>query len=168
MQVIDENALENIHAPFHQTVRRWHAVKDNGDLPPLKKYLGEYEDELADFRMLSLINLSPLNIHYYQAGKILEDLYGESLSDKNLDKLYNNFFRKRAYEGYRFMIEAGKPVYEQRSFSTIIGRIGYFKLHLPFGESGEIQSAATYIMPTSNKFKRRFDWESLIKKTPWM
>lgn len=165
MQTVTLDTLDEIYQEFHQPVQFWYHLKKDGRLPFRDELLG-MGDPLEEYRMVATIETDPLDVQYGQVGETLKDLYGRPLENKNLSELYNDWFRKRAYEGYQEMIDKAAPVYERHSFATIFRPIGYYKLHLPFGEGDKITGAATYIIPMS-KMKRRWDWEKLILRTPW-
>jgi hypothetical protein len=150
---------------YNPAIRRWFGLKGvDGRLPDLETFLQE-DSELSDFCMLADVKLNPLKIKYSKAGAKLESLYGKPIAGKMLDELFNEWFRKRAYEGYKNMVGEKLPVYEQRSLSTIKGKLGYYKLYLPFDDCNR---AITYIIPSNPKFRKRLDWEQIVKKTPWL
>lgn len=165
MQSVTLANIEDIYEEFHEPVKFWYHVNREERLPFRDELLG-MGDPLADYRMDATIKTGPLNVQYGEVGETLKDLYGKPLAHKNLDELYNEWFRKRAYEGYQEMLDKHAPVYERHSFATVFRPIGYYKLHLPFGEGTQITGAATYIIPMS-KMKRRWDWEKMILRTPW-
>ena len=165
MRNITEKDLSTIPAPFHVPVQKWFKALQERALPSIDDFT-KTSYELEEFRMLSKVKQDPLDVFYYEASPRLEKLYGGDLAGKNLNELYDDFFRKRAYEAYAQLIEDKQPTYEHRGFSTIIGDIGYYKLHLPFGDE-TVEAVATYIMPTSGIIRKRFDWTRLFDKTPW-
>ena len=165
MQTATPEELDEIYQEFHQPVQYWYHLNRQGRLPYRDELLG-MGDPLEQYRMVAQIKPEPLDVQYGEVGETLENLYGRQLSGKNLNELYNDWFRKRAFEGYQKMLDERAPVYERHSFATILRPIGYYKLHLPFGEGQTITGAATYIVPMS-KMKRRWDWEKLIIRTPW-
>lgn len=152
--------------PFGPPVRHWFQARREDGLPPLESAL-LFDDNLAGYRMVGVIQEEPLSILYQQVGEAVERLYGKPIAGKSLDQIYNNWFRKQAYEGYSKVIQARKPVYERRLVSTILKKIGYHKIYLPFGQD-RVTHAISYIVPTEDAIKERVDWESLVKATPWL
>jgi hypothetical protein len=152
--------------PFGPPVQDWFRARTDDRLPPLESGLLA-DGALAAYRKVGAVQHEPLSIVYQQAGEALELLYGKPISGKTLDQLYNDWFRGKAYEGYRLMIEAGRPVYERRMISTIVRKIGYHHLYLLFG-SDRVTHAVSYILPTEDAISCREDWESMVKATPWL
>lgn len=165
MLIVGENSFEGVHEPYHVLIRKWYELRQDKLFPSLDEFKAS-SYELEEYRMLSRIKHDPLDVFYFEAGAALEKLYGKELANKNLEELYNDFFRARAYEGYGQVIEEKRPIYEQRKFSTVVGNIGYYKLHLPFGKD-QVENVATYIIPSSKFIKKAFDWVRIIDKTPW-
>lgn len=165
--------MQIIHTPdetveydaYNPVIKRWFALRGTDDhIPLLETFLHE-EWDVNEYSMVAQVMSSPIKVKYTSAGAKLESLYGKPIAGKMLDDLFNEWFRKRAYEGYKNMLTERLPVYEQRSFSTIKGKLGYYKLYLPFDEG---RHAITYIIPSNPKFRKRMDWEQIVKKTPWL
>jgi hypothetical protein len=167
LQTIQRKIPDFEHPPFQDALDRWFDVRPENGLPGVDAFLLE-ADALKNFRMIADLSYEPLSVQYGEVGKTLESLYGGVITGKNLEQLYNDWFRKRAYEGYRKMIQERLPVYERRTFSVIVKKLGYYKLHLPFGSGQDVTQAVTYIMPLDGALKRRDDWEEIVKKTPWL
>ena len=158
-----ENAAANPVA-FQSLISQWFSTRGGKSLPALEDYLS-LPDHLGTYRIIAKIT-GELSVVYESVGESIERLYGAPMSGKNLDELYNDWFRKQAYTGYKKVIKEKFPVYERRSFATIIRPIGYHKMLLPFGDDA-VTAVAAYIMPTDKKIHRRSHWEDIIKKTPW-
>lgn len=152
-------------APFRGPVQAWLRLRAERAIPRLEDWQIAH-DPLAEYRMEATIT-PPLSVQYGYVGAALEKLYGKPLREQNLETLYNDWFRKRAYEGYKFMLQQGGPCYERRAFNTLIRKIGYHKIHLPFGDD-TITHAITYIIPMQKDMHKRADWEDIVKATPWL
>jgi hypothetical protein len=151
--------------PFHLPAARWFAAPGPAGLPDIRD-VPDQNDPLASYRILAEIAPEPLKVLYREVGHGLEALYGEKMSGKTLDELYNDWFRKRAYEGYQTAIEERLPVYIRRGTSAPGIDIGYHALYLPCGGSA-VTGAVTYVVPTDARIKTRDDWEKALRETPW-
>jgi len=153
--------------PFRGAVERWFSLRGTQGLPAFAQWDLE-QDPLKDYRMIARVQADPLWVQYETVGAELENLYGKPITGQNLDTLYNDWFRKIAYRGYRFTLEHGVPALEKRMISTIVRQIGYIKIHLPMGNAHGVDHVVTYLLPSGGVFKRRMDWEAMVKATPWL
>lgn len=168
--IVLNSAAELEYEAFQPLVARWFTLKEAGGIPTPAKLFEGFQDDIAEYKMQARVAHNPLDVAYTHAGATLEALYGKPLAGKNLSELYNDWFRKRAYEGYRLCAETRMPVYDRRTLSTVVVKIGYHKIHLPLdggSAGGEINDVLTYIIPLDRSWKKREDWEKLIKLTPW-
>ena len=166
MKIVDDDLSAVDYTPFHGLIRKWMEARQAENVLPV--YSGiDKENELYEYRMVAEIRHNPLSVHYMDVGIVLEDLYGDKIAGKNLEELYNDWFRKMAYLGYQKAIEAKRPVYDRRTISTIIKPVGYHKLHLPYGRE-RVYQAVTYIVPMDNKWRKKQEWQSIVEKTPWL
>lgn len=165
MRTIFDRSVVLEYPPFNGVLSAWFslAAEDRGGVG---RFL-EACDDLADYRMVAEIGAGdPFEVLYSSAGSALERLYGEGMSGRKLNELYNDWFRKRAYEGYRKIAETRHPVYERREIAAVPKKLGYYKMHLPFG-GDRVTKAVTYIVPM-NDIKERSEWEDIVRKTPWL
>ena len=165
MQIIKAGASEIEFEPFREPAAKWFLMREDGGLPVVKTLL-EGDDKLADYRIMSGIGLEPLIVRYREVGRALETLYGKPMAGKTLDELYNDWFRKRAYEGYKAAAESRFPAYVRRGISTTVLKVGYHALYLPCG-SDRVTEVVTYIVPLDAAIKTRNDWEKAVKESPW-
>jgi hypothetical protein len=165
MEILGNDLKDVDFKPFRGPVWNWFSNRGDSGLPTVTDLLAS-KDELEPYRIMSGVGLSPLTIRYRQVGQALELLYGKPLLGKTLDDLYNDWFRKRAYEGYKEAIEKRHPVYIRRSFASLRRNLGLYLLYLPCG-GAQVTEFLTYIVPTDAAIKTREDWESLVKESPW-
>ena len=151
--------------PFWEPATKWFLMRDDGGLPLVKTLL-EGDDKLAPYRIMSGIGQNPLIVRYREVGSALETLYGKPMAGKTLEELYNDWFRKRAYEGYRAAVEGRFPAYVRRGVSTSLLKVGYHALYLPCGGK-DVTEVVTYIVPLDAAIKTRDDWEKAVKESPW-
>lgn len=165
MQVVSApEAME--YEPFQEPIARWFALRGARALP----FYTEWDfarDALPHHRMVASLSYAPLRVQYGQVGQALEKLYGKQISGCNLDELYNAWFRSIAYKGYEVVRVNRLPLYERRMVSTIIKRIGYHKIHLPFGGDA-VEQVVTFLLPLGKGLEDRSDWETMVKETPWL
>lgn len=170
MRVITADTVKDVdYAPFRDKVATWNALQSASakGLPSVITFL-QQPDDLADYRIASSVRgLEPLSITYDQVGATLEALYGGTMTGQSLDMLYNDWFRKSAYQECRACMDARQPIYVRRTIAAMIKKLGYYKLHLPFGDS-TTTDIVTYIVPMDPNMRTRADWEKYIKLTPWL
>lgn len=166
MKTIKNDIFVVDYKPFHPVLEQWMSARGESGLPPFSR-AKENDAPLEGYRMVAKIGQNPLSVFYMEAGSVLEELYGDQLAKKNLDELYTDWFRKMAYRGYQKAIDERAPVYERRKISTIIKQIGYRKLHLPYGDDA-VTHMVTYIIPLDERWKKKEQWENIVKLTPWL
>jgi hypothetical protein len=165
LQIIRKDPNEIDYEPFREPTAKWFRLRGAGGLPDLA-LMREGEDKLAQYRIVSDVGRDPLTVRYREVGSALDALYGKPLAGKTLEELYNDWFRKRAYEGYRTAMEEGFPAYVRRGISTSLLKVGYHALYLPCG-TAEVTEVMTYIVPLDASIKTRDDWEKAVKESPW-
>jgi hypothetical protein len=165
MLTIKKDPKEIEFEPFHEAATKWFMAREDSGLPSVAA-LVEGEDKLADYRIISDLSFDPFTVRYRDVGRNLDALYGKPLAGKKLDELYTEWFRKRAYEGYKAAVDGRFPVYVRRGVSTIILKVGYHALYLPCGKDS-VTEVVTYIMPINDALKTRDDWEKAVKESPW-
>jgi hypothetical protein len=165
MQIIKQGPEEIEFPPFHGPAAKWFMARKDGALP-VAAALAEGDDQLAGYRITSDISTDPFTVRYREVGRNLDALYGKPLAGKKLDELYTEWFRKRAYEGYKAAVDGRFPVYVRRGVSTVILKVGYHALYLPCG-GDSVTEVVTYIMPINDALKTRDDWEKAVKESPW-
>ncbi len=124
-------------------------------------------DLLPDYRMVADVTREPRRIFYVSVSKKLEELYGKPVQGKTLDELYNAWFRNVAYQSYDLLMAQALPVYEKRTINTIVKKLGYQKIILPFGQD-VVSHAITFLVPLNHDLSERMDWEQMVKDTPWL
>ena len=165
MQIIKKHPTEIEFAPFHEPATKWFMVREEGGMPTVKALL-EGEDKLVHYRIMSGIGLDPFTVRYRDVGRNLDALYGKPLAGKTLDELYTDWFRKRAYEGYKAAVDGRFPAYVRRSVATTVLKVGYHALYIPCGKD-RVTEVVTYIMPINDALKTRDYWEKAVKESPW-
>jgi hypothetical protein len=165
MLTIKKDPREIEFEPFQEPAAKWFLVREEGGLPAVPALL-EGDDKLAPYRITSDITAAPFTVRYRDVGRNLDALYGKPLAGRTLDELYTEWFRKRAYEGYRAAVDGRFPVYVRRSVATTVLKVGYHALYLPCGKD-RVSEVVTYIMPINDALKTRDDWEKAVKESPW-
>jgi hypothetical protein len=174
MPIVESFSDTPVCEPFKAALMEWFLLFNGEDTPILEKILNT-SPGLDDFRIDVVYYTDEDRFKYIYAGAALEELYGEKLSNRYLDDLYNMWFRRRAVKDYKQVMKTKKPFYEKRNVSTLTRKIGYHKLVLPieteiadeFFETTSKQFL-TYVIPTNQDIKTKDDWARLVDETPWL
>lgn len=164
MDIIKDLPTSEEHPLFFDHLDIWFKAKDRLGLPDVDAVTAD--DRLSDYRIIA--EIEGVRVKYNQVGQKLEKLYGSSLNEKYADEAFGGWFQKTVMDEYNLVREAKLPAYKCLQISTIIKKIGYQKLVLPFGVQDTVTGFVVYILPTDPDIKDEQDWREIVEKTPWL
>ncbi len=97
---------------------------------------------------------------YVFVGSHHIELLGKELCGNYIDEIYEGDIKADALDAYRKVLRTRAPLYTLKVWNTIIRKIGYQRLLLPFENAdGTINFIIACITPTDKKIKSLKDWQ---------
>lgn len=170
MKVVREKDREEMMPELETLVNLWFWQRKKQEclLPSKDLFLKQVPADIMEYNIVAKIQLEPFKVFYESAGHTLEVLYGRTLAGKNLDQLYNFWFRSLALNGYKKAIQERMPVYNSSSVATITKPVGYSKILLPVMDLDFQLYVLIFIFPQDASIKKYQDWHALVEATPWL
>ena len=146
----------------------WCAL-NHSELPNKKEVGQSLFGNYSPFCKLATLELEPFRVKYDSVGSAVQDLYNEPLNGKYLDELFDPWIRKQVIKTYEACVDTKAPIYERKGISTIVGKIGYEYIILPFSDKTEDQVSAfvSCVFPLDMSISKYDEWKDAISITPW-
>lgn len=168
MQIITAPEAELEHPVFIALARLWLQAVRDGNLPSRALFFQKFPEAIKANSLLARIDRKTMDVHYSLAGAALERLYGEPMQGCSLKDLYSPWIRKTVKQSYEDVLIKRCPLYQRRTFSLLLGKVGYERLILPLEDSEGYAWAVTIVFPTSKDIVQAQDWQRLVAETPWL
>jgi hypothetical protein len=147
----------------------WQRLKPEG-LPYKSNLNQEVFGNYGPFCKLSVIEKEPFRIKYEAVGEAVQALYNAPLENQYLDELFDPWIRAQVITTYKTCYEKKSPVYEKKGIATIVGKIGYEYIILPFAsdEEEEVSAFLSCVFPLDMSIGTFNDWKESVSMTPWL